>query len=168
MIFKNQNKQKKERGIKKKSSLYFGCCSQAGRFSIIPTAINIASGLALMGAVSINNVTVVLSLSWPRLLTDSNKNLIQQGAFFCDMVLLYLMKKGDSYRERKFEGSRYVKRLCLHSQDVISVNLPENVSWWKWLSFFWIKYYVCKVLQNVQSNICDITYSPSGKVLKNV
>uniref|UniRef100_A0A8D2ZJD9 P2X purinoceptor n=1 Tax=Scophthalmus maximus TaxID=52904 RepID=A0A8D2ZJD9_SCOMX len=73
---------------------------KAGRFSIIPTAINIASGLALMGA----------------------------GAFFCDMVLLYLMKKGDSYRERKFEGSRYVKRLCLHSQDVISVNLPENVS----------------------------------------
>uniref|UniRef100_A0A8D2ZII7 P2X purinoceptor n=1 Tax=Scophthalmus maximus TaxID=52904 RepID=A0A8D2ZII7_SCOMX len=56
---------------------------KAGRFSIIPTAINIASGLALMGA----------------------------GAFFCDMVLLYLMKKGDSYRERKFEGSRYVKRL---------------------------------------------------------
>ncbi|XP_035478787.2 P2X purinoceptor 5 [Scophthalmus maximus] len=51
---------------------------KAGRFSIIPTAINIASGLALMGA----------------------------GAFFCDMVLLYLMKKGDSYRERKFEGSR--------------------------------------------------------------
>ncbi|KAG7223116.1 hypothetical protein INR49_015875 [Caranx melampygus] len=53
----------------------------AGMFSIIPTAINVASGLALMGA----------------------------GAFFCDMVLLYLMKKGDSYRERKFEGSRSTK-----------------------------------------------------------
>ncbi|XP_074535614.1 P2X purinoceptor 5-like [Halichoeres trimaculatus] len=51
---------------------------QAGRFSIVPTAINVAAGLALMGA----------------------------GAFFCDMVLLYLMKKGDSYRERKFEGFR--------------------------------------------------------------
>uniref|UniRef100_UPI0037E9C72B P2X purinoceptor 5-like n=1 Tax=Semicossyphus pulcher TaxID=241346 RepID=UPI0037E9C72B len=51
---------------------------KAGRFSIVPTAINVAAGLALMGA----------------------------GAFFCDMVLLYLMKKGDSYRERKFEGSR--------------------------------------------------------------
>ncbi|GLD57051.1 P2X purinoceptor 5-like protein [Lates japonicus] len=50
---------------------------KAGKFSIIPTAINVASGLALMGA----------------------------GAFFCDMVLLYLMKKGNSYRERKFEGS---------------------------------------------------------------
>ncbi|XP_070685236.1 P2X purinoceptor 5-like isoform X2 [Pempheris klunzingeri] len=50
---------------------------KAGMFSIIPTAINVASGLALLGA----------------------------GAFFCDMVLLYLMKKGTSYRERKFEGS---------------------------------------------------------------
>ncbi|XP_037632135.1 P2X purinoceptor 5-like isoform X1 [Sebastes umbrosus] len=48
---------------------------KAGMFSIIPTAINVGSGLALMGA----------------------------GVFFCDLVLLYLMKKGDSYRERKFE-----------------------------------------------------------------
>ncbi|KAM4627225.1 P2X purinoceptor 5-like [Polymixia lowei] len=51
---------------------------KAGKFSIIPTAINIGSGLALMGA----------------------------GAFFCDMVLLYLMKKSTFYRERKFEASR--------------------------------------------------------------
>ncbi|XP_028275657.1 P2X purinoceptor 5-like [Parambassis ranga] len=49
---------------------------KAGKFSIIPTAINIGSGLALMGA----------------------------GAFFCDMVLLYLIKKSDDYRHRKFEG----------------------------------------------------------------
>uniref|UniRef100_A0A3Q1GPK0 P2X purinoceptor n=1 Tax=Acanthochromis polyacanthus TaxID=80966 RepID=A0A3Q1GPK0_9TELE len=48
---------------------------KAGKFSIVPTAINVASGLALMGA----------------------------GAFFCDMVLLHLMKKSDSYRQRKFE-----------------------------------------------------------------
>ncbi|XP_053176763.1 P2X purinoceptor 5-like [Scomber japonicus] len=54
---------------------------KAGKFSIIPTAINIGSGLALMGA----------------------------GAFLCDMVLLYLMKKGTSYRERKFEGPRNMK-----------------------------------------------------------
>ncbi|XP_034557387.1 P2X purinoceptor 5-like [Notolabrus celidotus] len=51
---------------------------KAGKFSIVPTAINVAAGLALMGA----------------------------GTFFCDMVLLYLMKKGDSYRKRKFEGFR--------------------------------------------------------------
>ncbi|XP_042342791.1 P2X purinoceptor 5-like [Plectropomus leopardus] len=51
---------------------------KAGKFSIIPTAINVASGLALMGA----------------------------GAFFCDMVLLYILKKGDSYRERKFEATK--------------------------------------------------------------
>ncbi|XP_028320906.1 P2X purinoceptor 5 [Gouania willdenowi] len=49
----------------------------AGQFSIVPTAINLGAGLALLGA----------------------------GAFFCDMVLLYLIKKGTSYRERKFEGT---------------------------------------------------------------
>lgn len=51
---------------------------KAGKFSIIPTAINVGSGLALMGA----------------------------GAFFCDMVLLYLIKQSTSYRERKYEESR--------------------------------------------------------------
>lgn len=54
---------------------------KAGKFSIIPTAINVGSGLALMGA----------------------------GAFFCDMVLLYLMKQSTSYRERKFEESSQLK-----------------------------------------------------------
>ncbi|KAI4880573.1 hypothetical protein NFI96_002859 [Prochilodus magdalenae] len=48
---------------------------KAGKFNIIPTIINIGSGLALMGA----------------------------GSFFCDMVLLYMMKKSTLYRERKFE-----------------------------------------------------------------
>uniref|UniRef100_A0A672IUV6 P2X purinoceptor n=1 Tax=Salarias fasciatus TaxID=181472 RepID=A0A672IUV6_SALFA len=32
-----------------------------------------------------------------------------KGAFFCDMILLYVMKKGNSYRERKFENTRYDK-----------------------------------------------------------
>ncbi|XP_047450364.1 P2X purinoceptor 5-like [Mugil cephalus] len=49
---------------------------KAGKFSIVPTAINLGSGLALMGA----------------------------GTFVCDMILLYIMKERDSYRERKFEG----------------------------------------------------------------
>ncbi|XP_075999428.1 P2X purinoceptor 5-like [Genypterus blacodes] len=52
---------------------------KAGMFSIVPTAINIGSGLALMGA----------------------------GVFFCDMVLLHLMKKSTFYRERKFEASKH-------------------------------------------------------------
>ncbi|XP_053729061.1 P2X purinoceptor 5-like [Synchiropus splendidus] len=54
---------------------------KAGKFSIVPTVINVGSGLALMGA----------------------------GAFFCDMVLLYLIKNGTSYRQRKFESSRHSK-----------------------------------------------------------
>ncbi|XP_029372534.1 P2X purinoceptor 5-like [Echeneis naucrates] len=48
---------------------------KAGMFNIIPTVINVAAGLALMGA----------------------------GAFFCDMALLYLMKKGSLYRQKKYE-----------------------------------------------------------------
>ncbi|XP_072310114.1 P2X purinoceptor 5-like isoform X2 [Eucyclogobius newberryi] len=54
---------------------------KAGKFSIVPTAINVGSGLALLGA----------------------------GAFFCDMVLLYLMKQSTSYRERKYEETRQSK-----------------------------------------------------------
>uniref|UniRef100_A0A8D0CY04 P2X purinoceptor n=1 Tax=Sander lucioperca TaxID=283035 RepID=A0A8D0CY04_SANLU len=33
-----------------------------------------------------------------------------KGAFICDLILLYLMKKGNSYRERKFEGYKYEKQ----------------------------------------------------------
>ncbi|KAI7800864.1 putative P2X purinoceptor 5-like [Triplophysa rosa] len=47
----------------------------AGKFNIIPTVVNIGSGLALMGA----------------------------GVFICDMVLLYLMKQSTLYRKKKFE-----------------------------------------------------------------
>ncbi|XP_063061486.1 purinergic receptor P2X, ligand-gated ion channel, 8 [Engraulis encrasicolus] len=49
---------------------------KAGKFNIIPTMINIASGLALMGA----------------------------GTFVCDLVLLYIMKKRTDYRRRKYES----------------------------------------------------------------
>ncbi|XP_026106543.1 P2X purinoceptor 5 isoform X1 [Carassius auratus] len=49
---------------------------KAGKFSIIPTVINIGSGLALMGA----------------------------GVFVCDMILLYMMSKSSFYRETKFEA----------------------------------------------------------------
>ncbi|XP_043096443.1 P2X purinoceptor 5 [Puntigrus tetrazona] len=49
---------------------------KAGRFSIVPTVINIGSGLALFGA----------------------------GIFVCDMILLYMMSKSSFYRETKFEA----------------------------------------------------------------
>ncbi|XP_077421964.1 P2X purinoceptor 5-like [Vanacampus margaritifer] len=51
---------------------------RAGMFNIVPTAISVGSGLALMGV----------------------------GVFLCDMILLYIMKNGTAYRERKFEGSQ--------------------------------------------------------------
>ncbi|XP_075928814.1 P2X purinoceptor 4-like isoform X3 [Petromyzon marinus] len=56
--------------------LVFG---KAGRFSIVPTAVNVGSGLALLGA----------------------------GAFFCDLVLLYLSKRSPFYREKKYEEARF-------------------------------------------------------------
>uniref|UniRef100_A0A452TQ16 P2X purinoceptor n=1 Tax=Ursus maritimus TaxID=29073 RepID=A0A452TQ16_URSMA len=53
---------------------------KAGKFSIIPTIINIGSGVALMGA----------------------------GAFFCDLVLIYFIKKSHFYRDKKYEEVRSV------------------------------------------------------------
>ncbi|KAM6174586.1 P2X purinoceptor 5 [Erethizon dorsatum] len=54
---------------------------KAGKFSIIPTIINLGSGVALMGA----------------------------GAFFCDLVLIYIIKKREFYRDKKYEEVRSVK-----------------------------------------------------------
>ncbi|XP_049714659.1 P2X purinoceptor 5 isoform X4 [Elephas maximus indicus] len=51
---------------------------KAGKFSIIPTVINVGSGVALMGA----------------------------GAFFCDLVLIYFIKKSHFYRGKKYEEVR--------------------------------------------------------------
>lgn len=78
-------------------------------FSIVPTVINVGSGLALMGAVS--TFYIFLKKFY---ITGSDSHITElnfhkQGAFFCDMVLLYLIKNKDSYRRRKFEGSRYEK-----------------------------------------------------------
>ncbi|XP_078468228.1 P2X purinoceptor 5-like [Lampetra planeri] len=56
--------------------LVFG---KAGKFSIVPTAVNVGSGLALLGA----------------------------GAFFCDLVLLYLSKRSPFYREKKYEEAKF-------------------------------------------------------------
>ncbi|KAM9359165.1 P2X purinoceptor 5-like [Symphorus nematophorus] len=72
---------------------------KAGKFSIIPTAINVASGLALMGA----------------------------GSFFCDMVLLNLMKKGTAYRERKFEGYRSKQKSPSEDNSVEDKKEQENL-----------------------------------------
>ncbi|XP_033028316.1 P2X purinoceptor 5 [Lacerta agilis] len=51
---------------------------KAGKFNIIPTIINVGSGVALMGA----------------------------GAFFCDLVLLYFLQKSNFYRGKKYEEVR--------------------------------------------------------------
>ncbi|XP_035580671.1 P2X purinoceptor 5 isoform X4 [Zalophus californianus] len=56
---------------------------QAGKFSLIPTVVNIGSGVALMGA----------------------------GAFVCDLVLIYFIKKRHFYRDKKYEEVRILRVL---------------------------------------------------------
>ncbi|XP_070334986.1 P2X purinoceptor 5 isoform X2 [Odocoileus virginianus] len=51
---------------------------KAGKFNIIPTIINVGSGVALMGV----------------------------GSFFCDLVLIYFIKKSHFYRDKKYEEVR--------------------------------------------------------------
>ncbi|XP_006641067.1 P2X purinoceptor 5 [Lepisosteus oculatus] len=74
---------------------------KAGKFNIIPTIINVGSGLALMGA----------------------------GAFFCDLVLLYMMKKSTFYRARKFESAKNCKTNGegVRKEEKSNKCLPERV-----------------------------------------
>ncbi|XP_026717598.1 P2X purinoceptor 5 [Athene cunicularia] len=72
---------------------------KAGKFNIIPTIINIGSGLALMGA----------------------------GAFFCDLVLLYLIKKSNFYRGKKYEEVKSSSRKSLSSPALNGNQSPEQL-----------------------------------------
>ncbi|XP_068010821.1 P2X purinoceptor 5 isoform X1 [Melanerpes formicivorus] len=72
---------------------------KAGKFNIIPTIINIGSGLALMGA----------------------------GAFFCDLVLLYLIKKSNFYRGKKYEEVKSSSRKSLSSPTLNGNQSPEQL-----------------------------------------
>ncbi|NWI95553.1 P2RX5 protein, partial [Pitta sordida] len=72
---------------------------KAGKFNIIPTVINISSGLALMGA----------------------------GAFFCDLVLLYLIKKSNFYRGKKYEEVKTNSRKSLSSPTLNGNQSPEQL-----------------------------------------
>uniref|UniRef100_A0A674G8Z8 P2X purinoceptor n=1 Tax=Taeniopygia guttata TaxID=59729 RepID=A0A674G8Z8_TAEGU len=72
---------------------------KAGKFNIIPTIINISSGLALMGA----------------------------GAFFCDLVLLYLIKKSNFYRGKKYEEVKSSSRKSLSSPTLNGNQSPEQL-----------------------------------------
>ncbi|XP_054065306.1 P2X purinoceptor 5 isoform X3 [Rissa tridactyla] len=72
---------------------------KAGKFNIIPTIINIGSGLALMGA----------------------------GAFFCDLVLLYLIKKSNFYRGKKYEEVKSSSRKSLSSPALNGNQSPDQL-----------------------------------------
>ncbi|XP_040388738.1 P2X purinoceptor 5 isoform X3 [Cygnus olor] len=72
---------------------------KAGKFNIIPTVINIGSGLALMGA----------------------------GAFFCDLVLLYLIKKSNFYRGKKYEEVKSSSRKSLSSPTLNGNQSPDQL-----------------------------------------
>ncbi|XP_040473442.1 P2X purinoceptor 5 isoform X7 [Falco naumanni] len=72
---------------------------KAGKFNIIPTIINVGSGLALMGA----------------------------GAFFCDLVLLYLIKKSNFYRGKKYEEVKSSSRKSLSSPTLNGNQSPDQL-----------------------------------------
>ncbi|XP_030328681.1 P2X purinoceptor 5 isoform X1 [Strigops habroptila] len=72
---------------------------KAGKFNIIPTIINIGSGLALMGA----------------------------GAFFCDLVLLYLIKKSNFYRGKKYEEVKSSSGKSLSSPTLNGNQSPDQL-----------------------------------------
>ncbi|XP_061460756.1 P2X purinoceptor 5 isoform X2 [Rhineura floridana] len=73
---------------------------KAGKFNIIPTIINVGSGVALMGA----------------------------GAFFCDLVLLYLIKKSNFYRGKKYEEVRSSVRKPLPETTVNGNQSSDSLS----------------------------------------
>ncbi|XP_054315267.1 P2X purinoceptor 5 isoform X5 [Pongo pygmaeus] len=74
---------------------------KAGKFSIIPTIINVGSGVALMGA----------------------------GAFFCDLVLIYLIKKREFYRDKKYEEVRGLEDSSQEAEDEASgLGLSEQLT----------------------------------------
>ncbi|XP_078228635.1 P2X purinoceptor 5 isoform X8 [Callithrix jacchus] len=74
---------------------------KAGKFSIIPTVINLGSGVALMGA----------------------------GAFFCDLVLIYLIKKREFYRDKKYEEVRGLEDSSQEAEDEASgLGLSEQLT----------------------------------------
>ncbi|XP_031994811.1 P2X purinoceptor 5 isoform X1 [Hylobates moloch] len=74
---------------------------KAGKFSIIPTIINVGSGVALMGA----------------------------GAFFCDLVLIYLIKKREFYRDKKYEEVRGLEDSAQEAEDEASgLGLSEQLT----------------------------------------
>ncbi|XP_042555383.1 P2X purinoceptor 5 isoform X1 [Dipodomys spectabilis] len=72
---------------------------KAGKFNIIPTIINVGSGVALMGA----------------------------GAFFCDLVLIYIIKTGEFYRDKKYEEVRGREDRSLESKgEAMKQGLEED------------------------------------------
>ncbi|XP_060125805.1 P2X purinoceptor 2 [Zootoca vivipara] len=60
---------------------------QAGKFSLIPTIINLATALTSVGVVRLQLITL----------------LLRQGSFLCDWILLTFMNKNDIYSARKFD-----------------------------------------------------------------
>ncbi|XP_023374472.1 P2X purinoceptor 5 [Otolemur garnettii] len=75
---------------------------KAGKFNIIPTVINVGSGLALMGV----------------------------AAFICDLVLIYLLKKSGFYRNKKYEEVRghedNIPELGLSEHSELGEGLPDQ------------------------------------------
>ncbi|GAB5580627.1 P2X purinoceptor 5 isoform X1 [Prionailurus iriomotensis] len=95
---------------------------KAGKFNIIPTIINIGSGVALMGASQRGNTPTPPGCGWSGPLVDETGVCTMHsgpkplGAFFCDLVLIYLIKKSHFYRDKKYEEVSVLRVLAESSQ----------------------------------------------------
>ncbi|KAB0400381.1 hypothetical protein E2I00_019196, partial [Balaenoptera physalus] len=94
----------------------------SGKFNIIPTIINVGSGVALMGVVSTSPPPPLPSehlrgraggtLPQGSCPSAPERTRTGEGSFFCDLVLIYFIKKSHFYRDKKYEEVRDLEVLA--------------------------------------------------------
>ncbi|XP_068387621.1 P2X purinoceptor 5 isoform X1 [Eschrichtius robustus] len=85
---------------------------KAGKFNIIPTIINVGSGVALMGVTGATFGHHFLMMGVNQNTGIWGHTCGMKGSFFCDLVLIYFIKKSHFYRDKKYEEARDLEVLA--------------------------------------------------------